>query len=193
MRDAYFVVRALNRLATVRKMENYFGWLMNVVSSATQDHIQPVYRVGLESNLAEKTVPSLPGYRGMSPVRVGNEAYRHDQHDSYGNVVLGVAQAFLDRRLMSPPARMDFLRLEEVGRKALAVYDKPDAGMWELRSRARVHTASALLACRNHLGMMSEDVDIATGEAWGNYPQTYSMVGIINCAMRLSRSWEKTI
>jgi len=50
-----------------------------------------------------------------------------------------------------------------------------------------------LLACRNQLGMMSEDVDIATGEAWGNYPQTYSMVGIINCAMRLSRSWEKAI
>jgi GH15 family glucan-1,4-alpha-glucosidase len=330
VRDAYFVVRALNRLATVRKMENYFGWLMNVVSSATQDHIQPVYGVGLESNLAETTGPSLPGYRGMGPVRVGNDAYLHNQHDSYGNVVLGVAQAFLDRRLMSPPARMDYLRLEEVGRKALAVYHKPDAGMWELRSRARVHTASAvmcwaavdrlaliaeyigeperardwrasadqmkqtilehawserreafvesfggehldasiltmvevgfldphdprmistvkriekvlargphviryeapddyglpqtafntcsfwrvdvlarmgrieqardlfeqLLACRNRLGMMSEDIDCATGEASGNYPQTYSMVGIINCATRLSRSWEKTI
>ena len=43
VRDAYFVVRALNRLAAVRKMENYFAWLMNVVSSATQDHLQPVY------------------------------------------------------------------------------------------------------------------------------------------------------
>jgi GH15 family glucan-1,4-alpha-glucosidase len=50
-----------------------------------------------------------------------------------------------------------------------------------------------LLTCRNPLGMMSEDVDIANGEAWGNYPQTYSMVGIVNCAMRLSRSWEKAI
>jgi GH15 family glucan-1,4-alpha-glucosidase len=50
-----------------------------------------------------------------------------------------------------------------------------------------------LLACRNHLGMMSEDIDPVTGEAWGNYPQTYSMVGIINCATRLSRSWEKAI
>ena len=48
-----------------------------------------------------------------------------------------------------------------------------------------------LLACRSELGMMSEDCDLVTGEAWGNYPQTYSMVGIINCAMRLSRAWEK--
>jgi GH15 family glucan-1,4-alpha-glucosidase len=66
-----------------------------------------------------------------------------------------------------------------------------------LARMARVHEAryyfEHLLACRNHLGLMSEDVDIATGEAWGNYPQTYSMVGIINCAMRLSRSWDKAI
>ena len=28
------------------------------------------------------------------------------------------------------------------------------------------------------------------GELWGNYPQTYSLVGIINCAVLLSRSWQ---
>ena len=330
VRDAYFVVRALNRLAAVRKMENYFAWLMNVVSSATQDHLQPVYGLGRESILQERIVTTLPGYRGMGPVRIGNQAYEHRQHDTYGNVILGVAQAFVDHRLLAPPTRTDFLHLEEMGRHALALFDKPDAGMWELRSRASVHTTSAvmcwaaldrlsliadyiaeperardwrekadqvkdtilsrawsrqrgafvnsfngehldagvllmvevgfidptdprmistmdqienvlargphilryeapddfgtpktafntcsfwridvlarmgrteeareyfeqLLACRNRLGMMSEDIDIETGEQWGNYPQTYSMVGIINCAMRLSRSWEKAI
>ena len=50
-----------------------------------------------------------------------------------------------------------------------------------------------LLALRNRFGLMSEDIDIHTGEFWGNYPQTYSMVGIINCAVRLSRSWEMVI
>jgi pentatricopeptide repeat protein len=47
-----------------------------------------------------------------------------------------------------------------------------------------------LLEARNHLGLMSEDTAFATGEGWGNFPQTYSMVGIINGAMRLSRRWE---
>ncbi len=47
-----------------------------------------------------------------------------------------------------------------------------------------------MLACRNHVGLLSEDLDPETGEMWGNYPQTYSLVGIINCAMRLSRRWE---
>ncbi|HEY7690447.1 MAG TPA: glycoside hydrolase family 15 protein, partial [Dongiaceae bacterium] len=48
-----------------------------------------------------------------------------------------------------------------------------------------------LLACRNHVGLLSEDIDPATGELWGNFPQAYSMVGIIVCAMRLSKSWEE--
>ena len=33
------------------------------------------------------------------------------------------------------------------------------------------------------------DISIEDGELWGNYPQTYSLVGIINCAVMLSRSW----
>jgi GH15 family glucan-1,4-alpha-glucosidase len=49
------------------------------------------------------------------------------------------------------------------------------------------------LKTRNHLGLMSEDTDAATGEAWGNFPQTYSMVGIINGAVRLSRPWEGVV
>jgi GH15 family glucan-1,4-alpha-glucosidase len=48
-----------------------------------------------------------------------------------------------------------------------------------------------LLGRRNHLGLLSEDIDPRTGELWGNFPQTYSQVGLILSAMRLSRSWEE--
>ena len=51
----------------------------------------------------------------------------------------------------------------------------------------------SMLAHRNHVGLLSEDIDPASGELWGNYPQTYSLVGIINAAMRLSRGWESTV
>jgi GH15 family glucan-1,4-alpha-glucosidase len=47
-----------------------------------------------------------------------------------------------------------------------------------------------LLARRNSVGLLSEDIDPASGELWGNFPQTYSMVGIIIAAMRLSKGWE---
>ena len=48
-----------------------------------------------------------------------------------------------------------------------------------------------LLTRRNHVGLLSEDIDPSTGELWGNFPQTYSQVGLILSAMRLSRSWEE--
>jgi GH15 family glucan-1,4-alpha-glucosidase len=48
-----------------------------------------------------------------------------------------------------------------------------------------------MLALRNPLGLLSEDIDPVTGELWGNFPQTYSMVGLIHSAMKLSKSWEE--
>lgn len=48
-----------------------------------------------------------------------------------------------------------------------------------------------LLGTQNHLGLMSEDYDIKTGSQWGNFPQTYSHVGLINCAFALDRASKK--
>ena len=47
-----------------------------------------------------------------------------------------------------------------------------------------------LLARRNSLGLLSEDIHPSDGRLWGNFPQTYSMVGVIEAAMRLSRAWD---
>ena len=331
VRDAYFVIRALTSLSAGRTLENYYRWIMNVVAS-TNGHIQPVYGIALEKDLVERTAEHLPGFQNggpadNSPVRIGNQAYEHFQHDTYGNLILGSAQAFIDKRLSIRAGADDFHKLEGVGEQAFKLHDQPDAGIWELRSRARVHTSSSvmcwaacdrlakiasyvgeldraafwrqradvirekilkfawsdkrkafvesfggeyldasvllmgelgfidgqdprflstvtqmekvlgrgpfmmryeaaddfgvpetafnicafwrldalartgkkeqareifqcLLNARNPLGLMSEDTDPVTGAAWGNFPQTYSMVGIINGATRLSKPWE---
>lgn len=330
LRDAYFVVRALNRLGAVDIMEGYLRYLRNLPDVGNGDHLQPVYGIGLESNLHEREVDSLSGYRGMGPVRVGNQAFEHLQHDVYGQVVLSNAPAFFDRRLLRQLSEQDFEQLEKMGDRAFALHDQPDAGLWELRTMSKVHTFSslmcwtacdrlakialhleledraihwrtraqqihgvimerawdddrkmftdafgggepdaslllmpelaflppndprvestvrelehqllkgsfmfrysapddfgkpanafnictfwyiealalmgrtdearaifdAMLDCRNKVGLLSEDIDPATQELWGNYPQTYSLVGIINSAIRLSRRWEDVI
>ncbi len=330
LRDAFFVVRALNSLSEVGTMEDYLRWLYDVVRGSQGGHVQPLYGIGLEHHLPESTVPHLAGYRGMGPVRVGNQAHEHFQHDVYGNIILGAAQAFHDHRLFRRADARDFAGLEAVGEQAWLLHDQPDAGMWELRTRARVHTSSslmcwaacdrmakiaralglreraafwadraaivhrkileqswnekrqcfaesfggseldasvllmgevgflppkdprfrstvlaleaalgdgphmrryeaeddfgkpqvsfnvcsfwrvdalarigeterarecfeALLAARNPVGLLSEDIDHATGELWGNFPQTYSMVGIINGAVRLSAKWDEAV
>ena len=65
---------------------------------------------------------------------------------------------------------------------------------WFSRDPAR-NAAEALyaelVAARNSYGLLSEDLQPHTGELWGNIPQTYSMAGLINSAMRLSIRWEE--
>ncbi|ODN70784.1 glycoside hydrolase family 15 protein [Methylobrevis pamukkalensis] len=330
LRDAFFVIRALNSLSEMETMENYLRYLQNVIAGWDGgEHFQPLYGIALERHLTEEIV-DLPGYRGMGPVRVGNQAWEHHQYDVYGNIVLGAAQAFVDKRLLNPAGVESFAVMERIGEEAFRCHDRPDAGMWELRFRARVHTTSSLmcwaaldrlakvaqhlglgerasywrgraetvraaimdkgwnnslgtfvesfggndldaglllmaevnfidpkdprfvatvdaiaaklrrgnhmfryhaaddfgepenafnictfwyidalarmgrrdeareiyetmLACRNHVGLLSEDVTTATGELWGNFPQTYSMVGIINGAVRLSGGWDRVV
>jgi GH15 family glucan-1,4-alpha-glucosidase len=48
-----------------------------------------------------------------------------------------------------------------------------------------------MLAHRNPAGLLSEDLHPQTKELWGNFPQAYSLVGLILSAFRLSRTWEQ--
>jgi GH15 family glucan-1,4-alpha-glucosidase len=328
LRDAYFSVHALNRLGATKTMEDFLRYITTVAAGEGEGDLKPVYGIIPTLPLTEVEVPSLRGYRGMGPVRIGNAAQQQVQNDSYGSVILATAQMFYDQRL---PTRGDaalFERLERLGQKAAERALEPDAGLWEFRGRRGVHTHSAtlcwaacdrlariawtvgrgdraahwqreakrireailaygwsdkvgsftttlggsdvdasmlllqelglvpasdprflrtldyvsrhlrrghhlfryvtpddfglpetafticsfwyvdalaaagrreeareiferILACRNHVGLLSEDIDPATGELWGNFPQTYSLVGLIVAAMRLSKSWEE--
>ena len=169
VRDAFFVVRALNSLAAVRTLENYFRWIMNIVDDVNAGHIQPVFGIALERKLTERTIDHLPGYRGMGPVRIGNQAHEHFQHDTYGNLILAAAPAFFDTRLFMSPGAADFAKLEIIGERAFQLYDKPDAGIWELRSRARIHTSSSLMcwaACDRLAKIADRLGDTARTQFW---------------------------
>lgn len=326
LRDAAFVVRALNRLGATRSMEEFLRYIFNIATS--DGSLQPLYGINFEEQLHEYEVESLAGYRGMGPVRRGNLAWVQKQHDVYGSVVLASTQLFFDQRLADPGDAHTFARLEPLGERAFALHDVPDAGLWEFRGRAEVHTYTSvmcwaacdrlakiaarlelterasywraradeiharviehswnetlehftdtfggerldasllllsdvgfvppddprfvatveaigrdlkrsdalfryvapddfgspetsftictfwyidalaaigrkdearelferILARRNPLGLLSEDLAFEGGEAWGNFPQTYSHVGLIIAAMRLSRSWQE--
>ncbi len=328
LRDAFFVVMALNRLSATRTMEHHQRYLANIAAGAPGGILQPVYGIALETELVEWEADHLSGYRGMGPVRIGNAAYTQPQHDVYGAAVLACTQSFFDERLTTPGTVALFESLERLGEHAVQFYDKPDAGLWELRNARHVHTFSAvmcwaaadrlariaarlglgaraafwrsradamharivaeafnadinafgatfggqemdasllllhelgfvtatdprfvgtveaiekslvhgglvyryvipddfgtpetaftvctfwyidalaaigrkaearamferMLSLRNPLGLLSEDVDTASGELWGNFPQTYSHVGLINSATRLSIPWQE--
>ncbi|MGI9309000.1 MAG: glycoside hydrolase family 15 protein [Gammaproteobacteria bacterium] len=329
LRDSYFVIQALNRLGATKTMSGYLRYIYDV-SLNNGAHLQPVYAISGRADLTESEVTSLSGYRGMGPVRVGNQAFEQTQNDSYGAVVLSATQHFFDSRLIHGGDLQQFQQLERLGERAVELFDQPDAGLWEYRGRAQVHTYSAIvcwsaadrlekvarllgederavhwqqearrlhaviydkawnekrgaftegfdndnldaslltihslgfvpaddprflatvravetelkrgehlyrygqaddfgvpenafsvctfwyiealastgradearelfegmLACRNSLGLLSEDLDPKSHELWGNFPQTYSMVGIINSARILSIPWESAL
>ncbi len=327
IRDAYFVVNALNRLGATRTMERYLAFILNIVAEAEGGLLKPLYGITGRLVTDEHTAECLPGYRGMGPVRVSNQAHRQIQHDVYGAAILAAPLVFFDRRLVRQSDETLFPRLEALGEHAANLFDQPDAGIWELRGKLRVHTFSSVmcwagcdrlsriaahlglgdraaywrehadrmhavicerswsdsrnsfmgtmegdtldasllrlnevgflaaddsrfvgtvqaiehelkrgdfiyryserddfgtpetafivctfwyinalaatgrkdearalfenvLAHRNQHGLLSEDIDPVTGELWGNFVQTYSMVGIIDSAIRLSATWD---
>jgi GH15 family glucan-1,4-alpha-glucosidase len=311
-------------------MEEFLRYIFNIVAAHGNEDLQPVYGISGEAELTERTVEGLAGYRGMGPVRVGNDAYSQIQNDSYGATILAATQSFFDTRLVDRRGVREFEWLEALGARAADLFDKPDAGLWEYRGRNEVHTYSSVMcwaACdrlakiasrlnlserarfwndhaatiramvlekswsekrqsfvagfdsdyldaslltmadigfitpedprflgtisaieselrrgpyvfrymseddfgapetafnictfwyinalasvgrkdearelfenmlqrRTSQGLLSEDLDPETGELWGNLPQTYSMVGIISAATRLSRTWEDAL
>jgi GH15 family glucan-1,4-alpha-glucosidase len=145
LRDGYFVVNALNRLGATRSMKRYMAYVVNVAASTDGGVLQPVYGIDGRATLEEREIPTLPGYRGMGPVRVGNQAYRQGQHDVYGSAILAATQLFFDKRVVRHDDATLFHRLEFLGERAVAVYDTPDASIWELRGANRVHTFSAVM------------------------------------------------
>ena len=48
-----------------------------------------------------------------------------------------------------------------------------------------------LITYTNHLVLLSEDVDAKTGSQWGNFPQAYSHVGLMNAAYRISKKLDR--
>ena len=169
LRDSFFVVHALNRLGATLTMEAYLGWILNVAATSDGHGLQPVYGIGGEADLTETIVEHLPGYRGMGPVRVGNQAFEQVQNDVYGAVVLSSAQAFFDRRLTTAAGPEQLALLEQIGRRAFELFDQPDAGIWEYRGRARVHTFSSIMcwaACDRLARISSHLGDTERARGW---------------------------
>jgi GH15 family glucan-1,4-alpha-glucosidase len=66
--------------------------------------------------------------------------------------------------------------------EALAVVGRIDDAIREFEK---------LITYTNHLGLLSEDVDAKTGSQWGNFPQAYSHVGLMNAAYRIAKKLDR--
>jgi GH15 family glucan-1,4-alpha-glucosidase len=170
LRDAFFVVRALNRIGATQTMEDFISYILTIAAGRA-DTLRSLYGVVHTDPLEEWTAPALAGFEGDGPVRVGNAAWAQDQHDVYGSIIMAAAPMFFDRRLPRPGDESLFRLLEPLGEQASKLAMTPDSGIWEYRGKKRIHTHSAsmcwagcqrLEAIANHLGLTDR------AQYWGN-------------------------
>lgn len=170
LRDAFFVVHALNRLGATQTMEGYINYLTNIAVE-NQDPLQPLHGIVPNTPLNEWIAANLDGFQNNRPVRVGNAAAIQAQHDVYGSVVLAVTQMFVDERLPKMGDEALFRQLEPLGRAAAKYALQPDAGIWEFRGFQKIHTYSATLcwvAC-DRLSRIAKRLGLRIeAETWGS-------------------------
>ena len=143
LRDAYFVVRALNPIGATKTMEDFIAFVFSIVGE--EDVLKPVYGIVPSRDLTEWIAPDLKGFEGHGPVRIGNAAVDQIQHDAYGSVILSAVPMFFDKRLPRPGGETLFRLVEKMARQCAALALEPDAGIWEYRGRKRIHTHSAAM------------------------------------------------
>ncbi len=163
LRDAFFVVRALNRLGAARTMEDFLDWIATVLALEPGAELRPVHGILPGESLVERIAPNLRGFGGQGPVRIGNQAAEQRQNDSYGSVVMAAAQVFYDHRLPRRDYAALFRVLEDLGATAARMALEPDASLWEYRGCRAVHTHSAAM-CRAacyHLGKIAQRLGFA--------------------------------
>ncbi|MFO0215661.1 MAG: glycoside hydrolase family 15 protein [Burkholderiales bacterium] len=179
LRDSYFVVNALNRLGATASMERYIAYTLNVVASVGDGQLQPVYGIDGRAELTEDLVTALDGYRGLGPVRVGNQAHQQVQHDVYGAAILAAAHIFFDQRLERRGDISLFHHLETLGDLAIKNFDQPDAGLWELRGAAHIHTFSAVMcwaACDRLARIAKQLALVEREEFWQSHAQNIHQI-----------------
>lgn len=143
LRDSYYVLDALRLLGHFEEREAFLGFLLSLGDDVSK--FRPLYRVDGRLDLEEKILPHWKGYEGEGPVRVGNGAVDHLQHDIYGELVLALSPMFLDERFRQERTPATLRLLERLARRALEVALTPDAGIWELRSTWEPQTFSSLM------------------------------------------------
>jgi GH15 family glucan-1,4-alpha-glucosidase len=140
VRDSTFMLWGLYSLGFEWEANDYFFFLADVAEG--ERDLQIMYGVGGETELPERTLDHLTGYEGARPVRVGNDAYRQDQHDVWGALLDSFYLHTKSRDQL--PERIWPILVRQV-EKALEHWRDPDYGIWEMRGSPKHFTSSKVM------------------------------------------------
>ncbi|WP_123535927.1 glycoside hydrolase family 15 protein [Halosimplex salinum] len=130
VRDAGFSIQALLNLGHVAEAADYFEWFLELCHADEPAEIRPLYGLHGDSDLTERELDHLDGYRDSRPVRVGNGAAGQTQLDIYGELLLAVDEMRCHGRALGSD---DWAAVREIVDYVVEVWDRRDAGIWEVR------------------------------------------------------------
>jgi GH15 family glucan-1,4-alpha-glucosidase len=141
LRDASLTLYVLINHGFANEANGWRAWLLRAIAGDPND-VQIMYGLAGERRLTEWELPSLPGYRDSSPVRVGNGAFVQYQGDMFGEVMLALnkaREAGIQDTELSWALQRALLQFVENN------WRRPDNGIWEIRGPKRHFTHSRVM------------------------------------------------
>jgi GH15 family glucan-1,4-alpha-glucosidase len=142
IRDSTFMLWGLYTLGFDEEANDFFYFIADL-AEAEEGSLQVMYGIGGESTLEEQELEHLSGYDHARPVRIGNGAYNQAQHDVWGAVLDSIYLHTRSRDQL--PDRLWPIIKRQV-EAALAHWQEPDRGIWEVRGEPK-HFISSKLMC----------------------------------------------
>jgi len=139
IRDSTFMLWGLYTLGFDWEADDFFFFIADVAGG--EEGLQIMYGIDGERDLTERTLDHLGGYEGARPVRVGNGAHEHRQHDVWGALL---DSFYLHTRSRDRLADTMWPILCRQVEDALAHWREPDRGIWEVRGEPKHFTSSKM-------------------------------------------------
>jgi GH15 family glucan-1,4-alpha-glucosidase len=146
IRDAAFTLYGLLRIGFTDEAARFMDWLKDRWQDSEDDKTGPLqlmYGIDGRSDLTEQILGHLEGYRGSSPVRIGNAAQRQLQLDIYGELMDAV---YLHNKYVEPISYDSWLRLRRLVDWVCENWRREDEGIWEVRSGSRHFVYSKVMS-----------------------------------------------
>jgi GH15 family glucan-1,4-alpha-glucosidase len=147
IRDASFSVYALLAMGFTEEAADFSRWLMARVqeqaASGASSPLNLMYRVDGSTDLKETILEHWEGYRGSSPVRIGNGAAEQLQLDIYGEALDSIFYG--DQRGL-PLGHPGWTAVSSLLSWLADHWDQPEAGIWETRGGAKDFTYGRVMS-----------------------------------------------
>lgn len=142
LRDAALTLSVFIENGLTEEAEHWRQWLLRAIAGDPKD-IQIMYGLAGERMLTEQELSQFPGYRGASPVRIGNGAFTQYQGDVLGELMVALDEA---RAAGVPETKFSWPLQRALLDGLMAHHDRPDNGIWEIRGEQRYFTQSRVMA-----------------------------------------------